>query len=472
MTETLVESSKPEPPEWVTGNTENWEDEGKENTYYVGRSIPSYKDHPGGWTRDNAYSAAMEQVQSSLAARIGTEVKSTVEYKARDRQGKLEEEQKMDLFARSAAFFQGLVVVEEYWEKYEVINKGRDKSQPGRADYFRSYLKMRIPNEEIKKAMERINDQSVLEQEEERFFQARKKEHAEILKKLNQIDLSNSDQVKEYNGLFNTMLSINASLRQLTILRRNAEKSEEIDELINAIADDIREYDPLDRLRQMNRYLTEQIRRTDSELRAAKAANDASSKTMNQLKTDLMREIENLRNTGQGTVNTYIANSNYFFPATGPGMVRTGTGGSVSKDFIKNKDMAGFLAAGGAEGVTEFSKNPNNPAVNVSFLDAARFCNWLSSIYGYDECYVFTGDDTVSYRNANGYRLPDSPELDGAYKGNLLNTHDLIEWSNSQDNKAHGVKWQNGRLNTPAAAMGIKETHSNIGFRVARTNSR
>ncbi len=47
----------------------------------------------------------------------------------------------------------------------------------------------------------------------------------------------------------------------------------------------------------------------------------------------------------------------------------------------------------------------------ISWIEAARFCNWLSEKYGYETCYIFTkkedGMDYVSWnKEANGYRLP------------------------------------------------------------------
>jgi formylglycine-generating enzyme required for sulfatase activity len=51
------------------------------------------------------------------------------------------------------------------------------------------------------------------------------------------------------------------------------------------------------------------------------------------------------------------------------------------------------------------------PAVDVSWDDAARFCNWLSELDGLDPVYRFDGDAYAGFNiDADGYRLPTEAE--------------------------------------------------------------
>ena len=61
---------------------------------------------------------------------------------------------------------------------------------------------------------------------------------------------------------------------------------------------------------------------------------------------------------------------------------------------------------------------PNHPVRNTSWVDAALFCNWLSSCEGLDACYPtskivqFNGEHRVPVLDAskNGYRIPSVSE--------------------------------------------------------------
>lgn len=64
-----------------------------------------------------------------------------------------------------------------------------------------------------------------------------------------------------------------------------------------------------------------------------------------------------------------------------------------------------------------FLNNPDYPVVGISWYDAVRFCNWLSSQKGYSACY-----DTTNWTfdpSKNGYHLPSEAQWEKASRGNL-----------------------------------------------------
>jgi formylglycine-generating enzyme required for sulfatase activity len=94
------------------------------------------------------------------------------------------------------------------------------------------------------------------------------------------------------------------------------------------------------------------------------------------------------------------------------------------------------------------------PVINVSWLGAVKYCNWLSTRFGYDRVYELKIDSngtTVEKINwdANGYRLPTEAEWEYVAKGGSKsqgfsfpgsNDPTKVAWfSENSDDKPHPV---------------------------------
>ena len=73
----------------------------------------------------------------------------------------------------------------------------------------------------------------------------------------------------------------------------------------------------------------------------------------------------------------------------------------VSQTEVTNAQFSGF-----SSGAAEATANPNFPRVNLSWQQAAAYCNWLSEKEGLTPVYQFSGTRYLSANtNADGYRL-------------------------------------------------------------------
>ena len=106
----------------------------------------------------------------------------------------------------------------------------------------------------------------------------------------------------------------------------------------------------------------------------------------------------------------------------------------VSKDEITNAQFRRF-ASGHDSGEFESTtlNKDEQPVVNVSWHEAAQYCNWLSTKEGFEPFYVLRPGDPPKYNpNSLGYRLPS--EAEWAWVARTTSTTDellLFPWGDS-----------------------------------------
>ncbi len=111
--------------------------------------------------------------------------------------------------------------------------------------------------------------------------------------------------------------------------------------------------------------------------------------------------------------------------------------------------------------------NNCNPMVNVSWLDAVAFCNWLSVQSGLKACYTIDDSNVSCDFNATGYRLPTEAEWEYAARGGKYsqgtafagsNTVEEVSWYNSNSGqRAHPVRGKKPN------ELGLYDMSGNVG---------
>ncbi|MDR0636343.1 MAG: SUMF1/EgtB/PvdO family nonheme iron enzyme [Treponema sp.] len=152
-------------------------------------------------------------------------------------------------------------------------------------------------------------------------------------------------------------------------------------------------------------------------------------------------------------------------------LLTVGTGRIRVTQAVNNSGFLGFLSAENRPDDQGRASAGSAQAVGVSWLDAARYCNWLSAQWQYDVYYAINGTDVRLNPSGrrNGYRLPSQTELDASVRNGFLSMDAVsrIGLLSSEPNRAYRYDRTRNSLVPLDASLPV----NNIGFMVVRNEN-
>lgn len=414
-------------PVWVSPDGwKNWKEENERNTthlYFMGSSVPEWnyliKEGKNYWTEEDAANQALRDAMRQITDFISVEIKNDYQERiselskqsgteqngasvAQLKQYQAEEESLLEFKANSYATFDGLrseIQFTETLERSIIENKIQRE-----INATRCWIIYSISKEEINRARQRISDdrqrllddkmrRESLENREEEAFALLSRQYENVIVDLDDPDISTNETL--FGEKYNQLMFISARLRTLNTLEtRNNAAGENYRYLRQKIGDDIRVYNPNDRQSKLIQDLRIQIRDRDARL--------------DELRSERINEI----NAGKQGYNFQTQTIIISFPQKPYETEILQANIFAANDMVSNFDYISFA---NINGINSFAKSENGlyaPVVSVSWNDAARYCNYLSKIYGLTLCYDETRGKITGYnRRNNGYRLPEEHEI-------------------------------------------------------------
>ncbi|MDR2484922.1 MAG: formylglycine-generating enzyme family protein [Treponema sp.] len=344
---------------------------------------------------------------------------------------KTAEQRYIESWVRSSASFSGAHKEEYFWERTETDN----------TESIRYWVKYSITEEETAAARVFIAGKNDIAKKEAEEFNTLRARLGIVLSDLDK--LSFLEQEAPYKTCYEELLGINAQWQELTTQKERPEYTGKTPEIAAAVG----YYDP-----------TNSRKRIAHENERLKIERDILKNETKIREEAYQRGGDSPRAAGSG------APSKPSYSAFTVGSVRL----QMTKA-IKNGEFLFFLD--GTDKPDLFSRNltGEKPAVNVSWVEAVLYCNWLSNRAGLENYYAVKGKNVELTGVKNGYRLPSREEINAGLVRNVIKPEDLLYMGVLSSDPAKAYRFD-------PQAKGLKVVDSsfptdNIGFMVVRNDN-
>jgi len=407
-------------PDWVSSyeNFEKIRTEAKKSgkELFLGKSILEWskwtKDGTDYWSEEQAttkaWSDAMNQVSSHVSTQITSQYDEKVnsiqkgEEKTKDglTKAELKEQYNQEIISwesssRSSAALGGVREILKYTQTEEqtIIEKKTQRTITA----SQCWIIYEITEDEIKEARVNAIKYENLVNWEKETFEALQKQYGVIINGdgnnigLKDIDISIDEAT--YLVRYDSLLFVNARLRTLITLETLTDKvGDNYRDVLQKTTEDIRAYNPSTRQSKVIQDLRNQIDKKDAEIA--------------RIKDDILKEMRDNRQ-GVSVQTNFIA-----FPQKPYEVGIQTVNIFAANDMVTNLDYISFCSLNGRNSYSKAEQGLYSPVTSVSWDDAARYCNWLSKLYGLKPCYDESNNRISAYNNGNnGYRLPEEHEI-------------------------------------------------------------
>lgn len=443
-------------PEWITKIPIEEDTVDGKIYHFIGSYSASEKEANGSqleFVRTKAAEDARIQVSNFLNSEIKSTVKDFVQEsgvssdkningkKTSVEDRKSEDELYIESYFKSSSSFGGLIRRNEFWECYE------SQKKKDRKTFYKSWIHYTISQKDIDKAKSELEHKEKISEKEKRMFENYSSRSTYVIKLIQNTNFLEKES--EYKNLYFELCEINSVLKGLTYystLDLADEEHRKYEACLETIKKTLEEFDPTDVQKQQYLYV---IRTQSSELEQKsdyiqKLESDISF--LKQEKSRIVKEFENqlsLKNEKIELTNNLIkefqtgiydeiselqkqgirlVSTNIFavYPAK-PELKNSENGFQYCVNAVTNREWISFLTM---KGMADYSKAENGldePVQNLSFYDAASYCNWLSRLYGLPEFYSIE-EDKIGFNNNSGYRLPFKSEMNEIQNEKIFST--------------------------------------------------
>jgi hypothetical protein len=437
--------------------------------FFVKESIPSEQEIINGWSLADAEMKTLIDAQTDIAHRISVDIKAMIEdITGIDRNNddiKQLEKFNISVYSESSASFSGLQPGKIYYEVYLRRNKNKAVS------YVHYWVQYSIPLDEINKAIEDIRTGKSIEAKERAVFEHLKTLHADTVAALKDCELFSKEDEQRYTILYHTLLDTNGRLHNLPTLAGIKDYNDERE----AIKKDVQDYDPTNMLLKKNKWLTEKWEKLQSEYLILEREKNAVAQTINlytalvlsqlpkqnnsnssqkeleridfkiqQLQpqiasiynaiTPIAQTMDSIKHDMERLHQEEISQTLIIVPVRKQEYSVSLSSGNIlsSYSMVTNREYLLFISVEEDSDKRTYSRSKdwlNSAACSVSWIDAVSYCNQLSRIFGYQECYTDKGDNIFQFDNRkNGYRLPTKEEITELIDKNYLSDTTVVQY--------------------------------------------